>query len=161
MTVRRMRFFLWLSTGAAGAAGAAVVAWAVLPLNPLGGEHAPRTANFTAESASSGVQPERLASELQNLAQISLRRPLHDAPQAPAAPEPVQSNPPLEIRVTGTIYEPGHCRAMIQLPDGTTQLKSVGESAGDARILDIQNGSVKVEYFGKSLVLTVPKTEGS
>jgi hypothetical protein len=93
------------------------------------------------------------------LSDLYLRRPLHDLPGPPPSPTtpPTASIPPLAIRLTGTIFEPGHCRAAIQLPDGRLQLIGVGQSAGDARILSIENGKVRIDYFGQSMVLTVPE----
>jgi hypothetical protein len=50
---------------------------------------------------------------------------------------------------------------MIELPDGSTQLKGVGDIAGDARILAIEDGQVTVQYLGKSVLLKITKENGS
>ena len=156
MRVRTIRNLLWIVTGTMCATSVLTVLWAAGPPTlPRGGQLQP-SSSFRVRTVH--VTPMVTSTELDQIAQVNLRRPLHDPPPAPppavAAATPM---PPLDVRLTGTIYEPGHCRAMMQLPDGSIQLKSIGENAGNARILDIQQGSATIEYFGKSLVLNVPK----
>lgn len=138
--------------------GAAAVAFGWVALVPLSISSKP-SAQTSDSTKSVAVSPMTVINvqELERLARIDLRRPLHDA--TPPARLIAQAAMPLSIRLTGTICEPGHCRAMIELADGTVQLKAIGEQAGEARILDIREGSVTVEYLGKPQILTVAKGE--
>jgi hypothetical protein len=94
--------------------------------------------------------------EFIQLCQLDLRRPLRDpAPTLPPSSRPVKQNPPLGIQLAGTIVETGHNQALIAMPDGSVELKRVGDEAGGARLRQITEGSVTVEYFGQQIVLTV------
>ncbi len=160
MKIRQIRLILWSSAVLMSAAALMLIFWAAM--SPQTQAIAAQPSSQSPQTASSLAQATVSADDLARVAHVQLRRVLHDPPpSAPAAPAAAKPTPPLDIRLAGTIYEPGHCKAMIQLPDGTVQLKGVGESAGNARITDIQQGSATVDYFGKSMVLTVPKAEGS
>ena len=138
-----------------GALAIVSILWAVSPIGRFGQAVAIKSSisrELSAGRAQAVVDPD----ELKQLCQVDLRRPLHDPPPpTPPALPPARPPPPLNIRLSGTIIEPGHCQALIAMPDGTVQLKNIGESAGDARIQEIRDRSITVEYFGQSTVLNV------
>jgi hypothetical protein len=158
MTIKRLKNILWSTAGVFTAAGLILIIWAASgpSLPNLDQETARR--NLAGSSVGTSVNSVDVQ-ELEQLALIDLQRPLRDAPPAQLAAAKVI--PPLDIRLTGTIVEPGHSRAMIELADGTVQLKGVGDVAGDARITEIQQGSIRVEYFGQTQVLAVVKESGN
>lgn len=84
---------------------------------------------------------------------VDLQRPLYDAPRK----SPVAVQQPLQIRLAGTIMDPGFSRAVFAAPDGHTELKAVGEISSGARILTITDGSVTVLYNGQTSILHVNK----
>ena len=133
------------------------VLWASGPLDDRSKESSSSIANAAGGSTAS-IQAAVDANQLQQLCQLDLRRPLHDA--APVAPPPLPPTAPpvpLNIHLSGTIVEPGHSQAIIVMPDGTEQLKNVGDEAGNARIDEIHDGGITVEYSGQQILLTVPK----
>jgi hypothetical protein len=137
------------------------VVWAALPLgNSLLQPNSERLSNSNQPIATTasvlGVE------DFKFVAQLDLRRPLHDLPPPAAPPLPApEAVPALNIHLTGTIVEPDHSQALITMPDGQMELKSVGDDAGGAQIKTIQDGSITVEYFGKSIVLSTPKENGT
>jgi hypothetical protein len=157
MRHRTAKSLLIAAAGLMGCASVVLILWPALVPLPRSMPNQRRTAEKI-EGSTAPLSPAITRSAFDQLATLDLRRPLHDPPPPPppAAVAP-KAIPPLTIRLTGTIFEPGHCRAVVLLPDGKVQLLGVGESAGDARILEIDNGKVLVDYFGQSLILTVPE----
>jgi hypothetical protein len=157
MRLRTAKSLLIVAAAIMGCASMAIIVWpAVSPL--------PRTTPTQVQSpekidgAGLPFSPIISRAAFDQVASLDLRRPLHDPPPPPPpAPEAPKAIPPLAIRLSGTIFEPGHCRAVVLLPDGRVQLLGIGERAGDATILEIGNGTVKVDYFGQSLTLMVPE----
>lgn len=85
------------------------------------------------------------------------RAPLYDAPPPIVqAAEPAQPLP-LNLRLAGTIIEPGRNRAMIVTPDGKMQFVRVGDKVGDAEVLSIDLTSVTVSYLGQPRSLQVER----
>jgi hypothetical protein len=144
-------------------AGLAIVAviWTATPLGSTAFNSGPGRLDNPNQPAAS-ASPAISAEDFQFVAQLDLRRPLHDPPpMALPAPSPPQAIPALNIHLTGTIVEPDHSQALITMPDGQVELKSVGDDAGGAHIKTIQDGSITVEYFGQSIVLSTPKENGT
>jgi hypothetical protein len=161
MKLRRIRLLLWAAAGVMTGLALLSIFWANSASLDLGNQERSQS-SISKNAPNAVVKPGITTKDFQQLAQLNLRRPLHDPPHAPVAPAITgRQVPPLTIRLAGTIVEPGHCRAMIQLADGSVELKGIGDVAGEARITDIQEGKVTVEYFGASLQLTVPKEKGS
>lgn len=160
MNVRRTRWLLWVASAAFGAAGASILVW--IAIHPIPHESIAYTAPLDPHGLQATANGLEASGQLLQLAsEINLRRTLHDAPPpAPTPAPPPKPVPPLDIRLTGTICEPGHSQAMIQLPDGTVELNGIGDSPGNARILDIREDSITVEYNGTPQVLAVAKDEG-
>jgi len=151
MNRRRVRLILWSSSVLLSLASAAVVAAGLLlplrvslpkPQDPptQTGPTPPRQALFPLEN-------------LQRLAGLNLRQPLFDP--LPPAPPPPPAKAPLAIKLAGTILEAEHSLAILQLPDGKTELKAVGEECGGATILQIEQDCVMVSYDGQTLQLTI------
>lgn len=156
MTLRRQRIVLWLS-------GAVTCVLAIFSLGlGIGLPYTHRDAELS-RTRSAKAHGINLASEpslvtLQASAQLDLQRPLFDAP--PPAPAPVvvpPPPPPLAVQLAGTIIEPGHNQAMLVGPDGKTELKSVGESSGSAKILEINQDNCVVQYLGSRVTLKIAK----
>lgn len=57
-----------------------------------------------------------------------LRRPLYDPPPPP--PPPKKKLPPLKVELMATIVEPGNSMAIVSLPDGITEYKTIGDTLG-------------------------------
>jgi len=83
-----------------------------------------------------------------------LRRPLFDPPpvvETPPAPPPP---PPLNLRLVGTILEPGRAVAVLANAAGKIEMKAVGQSTGDpgqpAEILEVHRERVVVRYAGET-----------
>ena len=158
MRIKRVRFFLWLTVAALAGGSAAVIVTSTPP---------PSSATPPV-TAAPGPPPEAMEpnlpalAELELLCQRDLQRPLFDAPPPPppvAAPPPPP--PSLPFKLAGTVVELGHCRAMLQQPDGSIQFKAVGDIVAGAQIMQIARDSVTVKYAGRSMVLKLEKKEGS
>jgi len=155
MKPRNVRTLLWISTAFATGIGLGSLLWAVIV--PVTVETFPSKLSGTSSIETEGSSVENFSRlEDRQAADLNLHRPLHDAPP-PAAPPP-PPDVPVNIRLSGTIVEPGHSRAMIELPDGSMELKNVGDEAGNARILKIDDGKITVESSGHQQVLVVSKT---
>lgn len=58
-----------------------------------------------------------------------LRPPLYDPPPPPEAPPPVEQPPPplrVNLRLLGTVLEPGRDKALLAAPDGNIEFRTVG-----------------------------------
>ena len=102
------------------------------------------------------VNPQRSGQQIPPLSafdtvvRLDLRRPLSDV----AVLEEKNIAPP-PVRLTGTIVEPGegNSKAIFQTNDGQIELKSVGDKAGGADILEINEESVTLLYHGRKITL--------
>ncbi len=93
---------------------------------------------------------------------LDLRRPLFDpSPLAVAATGPV-SRPvnPLDLTLTGIIFEPDHAYAILVTAAGKTQVRAAGQRVGEAEITRIDAQGVTVRYRDQSVTLRVRKTNG-
>jgi hypothetical protein len=154
MTVRTIRTWLWTATAIGGTGAALSIAWAIyLPCELPASQNPPAT-----HALSDPVIAAPSMSQFAGLADLDLRRPLYDAPPPPPvriAAAPVI--PPLSITLAGTIVEPGHSQAMIKTTEGKIELKSIGQTSGQATVLRIDDGSVTVQYYGKPVILKVAR----
>jgi predicted lipoprotein len=101
-----------------------------------------------AAGSNGAVQP----AQLLELAQRPLRQALQDAPAAPP--------PPLALRLSGTVVEPGRSRAVMIGSDGKSQLRAIGDVVDGAELIDISADSVTVKYLGNPVVLKPDKGGG-
>jgi len=113
-----------LGSAIALASAAGVAYWGTLPVR-LDREGAP-------PPKSAGVpDPPRILrlDALQAHLDQRLRPPLYDPPPPPEAPVPVQPPPPplqVNLRLVGTVLEPGRDKAMLAAPDGNIEFRTVG-----------------------------------
>lgn len=88
-----------------------------------------------------------------------LRRPLFDPPPVVVPPPKKEPPPPLNVRLVGTIIEPGKTIAMLTNARNALEFKQVGETVGSGKLLAtitaIENSRVVVQYAGETLVLTM------
>jgi len=160
INVRKLRLVLW--AGACTLAAATIALIVLSYTMPVAGFGAFSTSQATPiVTMAQSDESTSLTRDLQRLAQLNLRRRLHDPPPPPPPSRPtVAPPPPLDFRLTGTICEPGYSQAMIQLSDGSSELKSVGDTIANAKITDIQEGRITVKYFGRAVDVKVANAEG-
>jgi len=88
-----------------------------------------------------------------------LRRPLFDPPPVVVPPPKKEPPPPLNVRLVGTIIEPGKTIAMLTNARNSLEFKQVGDTLGAgkalATITSIENSRVVVQYAGETVVLTM------
>jgi hypothetical protein len=161
MTVARARTILWLTAalGAAVGAGALVLAF-VLPLNavdPLSPRiiAAPTSSDDARQAA--GVPP---LESFEAAWSLPLRRPLVDPP-APvivaAATQPGRP-PNLMVRLIGTIIDGRRPRGVFLVGLTGVEIKTVGERAGGAEILRIDDNAATLSYNGQTFTLRRERT---
>jgi hypothetical protein len=98
---------------------------------------------------------------LLRLAKRDLRPPLYDPPPPPE-PQPRTDPPtPLTVQLVGTILEPGHAMAILQQPDGSTEICAAGESIDHAgrplTVTEVGARSAVVTWSGRSQTLELPE----
>lgn len=148
-----MRFLLWC--GAAVLVLASVGTIAVAWVRPYGASPPtnPHPSDATHPS-NTPVQPLPELSAFERAWNLDLRRSLYDQP-VPVAMKPAKRQTPsrLSARLAGTVIEPGHSVAMFITPGGKIELKSVGETMGAIKVLDITPEGVSVLHRGKKIDL--------
>jgi hypothetical protein len=160
MQVARVRSMLWLTTllAIAGAV-AAVLAAALWPLSlPTEASVIPsaRVPATSTTARSSAIPP--LAS-FEPAWRLRLRRPLTDPPPAARAVTAKSvKRPTLPVRLIGTIVDGEHPRGLFMSGLSTVELKGVGEVAGGAKILAIDENSATLSYGGESFTVKRERT---
>lgn len=99
-------------------------------------------------------------SEFEPVWKVRLRSAPANAPGSRALMQAPQSPLGLPLRLAGTIVEPGHSFAIFITGVGKIELKKIGETIADARVLEISEGSVSVSYRGQTVDLLVEKKQG-
>ena len=156
MTTARAKPLLWLATAASLAAGAflwvAAVGW---PLATPGESVMKADATAGAATRPSTTPPlESFAAAWSR----NLRQPLEDTRRAtPAAAQVAAGN--LSVRLVGTIFDPSRPRAIFLTQLGQMELRGVGEKAGGAEILKIDERSATLSISGQPVTLKVEKVE--
>ena len=162
MTVSRARTILWLTAalGAAAGAGALVLAFA-MPLDAAS-PPAPRVVAATSPADDNpsvpGVPP---LESFEAAWSLPLRRPLVDppAPVAVAAAATQPGRPPnLMVRLIGTIIDGRRPRGVFLVGLAGVEIKTVGERAGGAEILRIDDNAATLSYNGQTFTLRREKT---
>ena len=148
---------LWVSAGFMGTGAIGSVLWATRSPDKQWLDNTFIGSTSPTPARDSGPTLSREA-DFAHLANLDLRRPLHDPP--PPASPPMHTDPPLNIRLAGVVLEIGHNQALIAIPDGSVQLKGVGESVGDALIQDIGKDHIMVRYLGHSQIVSLSKEGG-
>jgi hypothetical protein len=162
MTVARTRTILWLTAalGAAAGSGALVLAFA-LPLDGAS-RPAPR-ALVAAANENEGPQPPGVPplASFEPAWSLPLRRPLIDPPAPavlPAAATQPGRPPNLMVRLIGTIIDGRRPRGVFLVGLAGVEIKTVGERAGGAEILRIDDNAATLSYNGQTFTLRREKT---
>ena len=151
----RFRSILWLTALLASAGAIAAVLAAIgLPL-----EAAPQSSNVTVVAKSPATLPSQQSTAVPPLAsfeaawRLPLRRPLVDAPPPP--PVAVETVKPrtLPIRLIGTIVDGQRPRGVFMSGLASIELKGVGDKAGGAEVLAVDENSATLVYQGERFVL--------
>jgi hypothetical protein len=152
MTLRQKRLTLWLTAAALSAVAAGAIAYSVLvPIDlPQIASKAPR-----GPVRAAATEP---AVDFQALEDLDLRRPIVDpVTTSPAAVAQAAYAPPLPVRlVTGTVVEPGYSYAVLSMTNGKTVLEKVGDRVSGAEVVAVNDGSVTLNYFGRTVTLHTP-----
>lgn len=152
MNTHQLRRVMWSVTVILVTGAAIAIAWAWKSPARVA---VPTAARQNLEIRTDSQRPLPSLKELQLAFAVDLRRPLVDPPPPPAPVNaPVET---LSLKLAGTVIEPGHCRAMLQWPDGKVALKRVGDEAGGATLLSIESGSATFLFQGHPVTLNVEK----
>lgn len=106
------------------AAAAGVAYWGTLPVT-LEPSAAPAVTAGGVPDPPRIIRLDALQAHLDQL----LRPPLYDPPPPPVAPPPVEPPPPplrVNLRLVGTVLEPGRDKALLAAPDGNIEFRTVG-----------------------------------
>lgn len=167
MRVRKARFCL-VSLGVVFCLTAALsLAWGVLRTTPVSLELQdnirPIVPNGNQEPMTSAAAK---INENDEVWSRPYRRPLVDLPPVASSPVVAQVKaPPLNLKLMGTILEPGRERAIFSTAKGVSELRKVGETVGDApasaEVVQIARDRVVVRYNGELVTLELQKSKGS
>ena len=162
MTPYRIRLGLTLVAAAACGLATLVVLWGLLAPYDAAEDTspgaAPRTSAPVRPSARAGGTP--TLAEFEEVWDVDLRRPLVDPAPAVTASSVIraaQAAAPIGLKLAGTVVEPGHSMAVFVTPAGKSELKAVGDKAGNAEVVDIQSDRVTLRYNGSPVTLKVEK----
>jgi hypothetical protein len=113
-------------------------------------------------SAAAPAPPRSLPplSEFEPVWKVRLRSAPANAPGSRAFTQAPQSPLGLPIRLAGTVVEPDHSFAIFITSVGKIELKKIGETIADARVLEISDGSVSLSYRGQTVNLPMEKKTG-
>jgi hypothetical protein len=160
MTVARAKTILWLTAalGAAGGAGALVLAF----VTPLDAAKPPAPRVVAAVSAGDGREAAGVPplESFEAAWSLPLRRPLVDppAPAIVAAATQPGRPPNLMVRLIGTIIDGRRPRGVFLVGLAGVEIKTVGERAGGAEILRIDDNTATLVYDGQTFTLRREKT---
>ena len=90
-----------------------------------------------------------------------LRRPLVDPPPAKPAEEQAMApkRPPPNVRLLGIAVESGHSLAMFATPQGTVELKGIGDTLGETpngpQVASIEDQKVVLRYLGETITVAL------
>ncbi|HOF17628.1 MAG TPA: hypothetical protein PK082_01870 [Phycisphaerae bacterium] len=143
---------LWAAVAALSAAFFAVVLWLLWPVRPSRGKHP------EGGSGVSDFHPTKLAVRpIENYACIherDLHKPLFDPKPAAAVVAP-QPKPKLTVRLTGTATDPDFTCGFFRTQSGETKMVGVNQTIEGAKVLEVLDKQVKVEFHGDILTLKV------
>ncbi|HEX4793466.1 MAG TPA: hypothetical protein VH370_06725 [Humisphaera sp.] len=154
MTRKQINLILWWAAGAAAAGAALCLALAILlPIESSADSHE-RVAIAQLKPTNS-TTPLPALNSFQSIWDKSLRGQLaqsDDAPPSGAAPSNVVTSGDSGTTLTllGTI---GESLAMIRMPDGTTELRQVGEQIAGAQILAIRPYQIDIRLDGRTITI--------
>ena len=90
---------------------------------------------------------------------LDLRRPLVDAPRATDASIEQSAGSSLPVRLVGTIVDPARPRGIFVTMLGQMELRGVGEKAGGAEVLRIDERSATLSVAGQPVTIKLEKLE--
>jgi len=155
MNVYRLKLPLWLAAGLFGASAVAAALWAVFWPVEAG---APELLASASGRAVAEESPEirRPLEDYAVIWQREVRAKLYEQTViTPPAPPPPR--PKLDLKLAGTMVEPGFTCATFIDAAGKTHLKRAGETIAGARVKSISDGSVTVIFAGTELTLKVER----
>lgn len=132
-----------------------IVAAALLPL--------PQGADETSSTSTGGVQPAARPGDVLPLASfapawdVKLRRSLTEVPST----GPANGDGAPTIRLVGTIVDAARPRGIFVTNFGQMELRAVGEKAGGAEVLRIDERSATLLLAGRQVTLKVEKIEST
>ena len=156
MNVHRLRLPLWLAAGFFGAAAVAAALWAVFWPVEAGMPELPAGASARAVAEESSEIPRPLE-DYAAIWQREVRAKLYEQTVI-TPPEPPPPRPKLNLKLAGTMVEPGFTCATFIDAAGKTHLKRVGETIAGARVKSIADGRVTVVFAGGELTLRVERS---
>jgi type II secretory pathway component PulC len=157
MGLRKIEFALWVCVIAFSAAAAFVIVAAAR--TSLASVAVQTTTVRLAPLATTQDSKAPPLADFQRLLTRNLRQPLYDPAAVSTPPIPAPAKPSLDVKLAGTIIEPGHSKAMLITRDGKTELKGVGQKCGEAEILAIDEKRVVIRFNGDAVELRVPAQE--
>ena len=157
MTLRRKRLLLRAAASTLVLTAACLCATAWWPVTTTSDASADPSEGVAATVDSETSHPAIAADEA--LWKRQLRRPLFDPPPPPP-PEVVKAElPPIRARLLGTILEQGNSQAMLFLPSGAVEFRTIGQSLGaddgEAMVVEISAANVKVKRGEELTTLSV------
>jgi hypothetical protein len=152
MQMSKLRSILWLIGGMA-AAGAVVTIVAAVAL-PLGsGDDARSQGSNSNVPANNDHGPTTLPlTSFESAWQMPLRRPLVDAPTAMVADISPGTSAPT-VRLIGTIVDVQHPRGIFLTGLSTVEMKTVGDTVGNEKILAIDENIATLESVAGTIIL--------
>lgn len=154
MRVTRVRGILW-GTAAAATAGAvaALVATVRLPLEM----NVPRDPVVAPPARVSQAQDNPPLEWFEPAWRVSLRRPLVDPPAVVAAASEQAAAPAPRVRLVGTIIDGRRPRGIFVVGLASVEVKGVGDKAGGADIIAIDDNTATLSFGGATFVLNREK----
>lgn len=167
MNHRQVKTVLWSTSGVLACAAIAAMAWGVaapLKVEPSADSswRAGPMTPFEADAVSEPLPPVEAFSAVWRK---PVRAPLfiEEAPPPTASrPEPQASPPPqLRIKLLATAIEDGRSCAVLLNEQNLIEVKRVGESSGDAKVIRIEVDRVEFQHHGRNVTLTTPEVYGA
>ncbi len=151
---RRLRLLLNVAGALGAVIGIAAIAWvANNPPTTSTTDHADKTKTHTFRDSTDHAID---LNAMQRIWDLPLRKPLYDPPP-PVVEVKKFVPPPLPVRLTGTIVEPGQTLAMLKHQNGKVEFCNIGHKVGEIEVVEITDGQVKLLYYGKPVTLTLGK----
>jgi len=160
MPIRRLRTLLWALSITLSLASLSAVSWAVWwPYHASLPQSTPATREKSASDDPGLSFGRPTLSQFEGLWDKRLRRPLYDPPPPTPKVAEVKKLPPLQIKLLGTIIEPGKSQAMLATPRGTVELKRVGDTIDSeqppAELVTIERDRVVLKRQGDLITLEI------
>ena len=150
MSVRHIRILLWTCTAVLGVAAVLVGVLGLRSLDQPIAAASPSGADGLVQTNDRHV-PELALDSLGRHWGVRLQRPLYD----PAVVDSGPARRPLELRLMGTVIEPGNEQVILMDSSGRIRFARVGDTLEQATIQAIAPTSVQLQYHGQQHTLEV------